>query len=55
MIVTAKNLGFFTAPYKPARWWVFATEHQQDALIDIMHPASAPIKIRGIAPLLDCR
>ena len=48
MIVTAKNLGFFSAPYRPAHWWVFATEHQQDALVDIMNPTAPAITMRGI-------
>ncbi len=50
MIVTAKNLGFFTAPYRPAHWWVFATEHEEDGLLDIMNPSAPPIRLRG-APL----
>ncbi len=48
MIVTAKDLGFFTAPYRPAHWWVFATEHQGDALIDIMNPTAPPLVMHGI-------
>ena len=48
MIVAAKNLGFFTAPYRPAHWWVFATEHQADGLVDIMNPAAPPITMQGV-------
>lgn len=47
MIVTAKNLGFFTPAYRPAHWWVFATEHQQDAMIDIMNPTAPPLVMHG--------
>ena len=49
MIVTAKNLGFFTAPYRPDHWWIFATDHQQDALVDIMHPSAQPLVMAGTA------
>ena len=47
MIVAAKNLGFFTSPYKPAHWYVFATDHQQDALVDIMNPKATAATIQG--------
>ena len=47
MIVRAKNLGFFTPPYRPAHWWMFATDHQQDATIDIMNPGAAPLAMQG--------
>ena len=49
MIVNAKNLGFFTAPYKPAHWWMFATDHQGDAMIDIMNPGAARLTMQGSA------
>ncbi len=49
MIVAAKNLGFFTAPYLPDHWWIFATYHQQDAMIYIMHPSARPLAMTGTA------
>ena len=50
MIVSAKNLGFFTAPYRPAHWWMFATDHEGDATVDIMNPRGARLAPQGSAP-----
>ena len=49
MIVDAKNLGFFTAPYRPAHWWMFATDHQGDAAVDIMNPGGPKLSAQGSA------